>query len=504
MFLFLLILSVYWLVFPKEVSAVVLFEDDFSTGLSKWNITRGELSWWSTEHYKAEVTIPQKLSITDLVPKDEYWDSSWKNYIYEVEVTPLEGVDRNIVFRFHDNYNWQQLHLVTNSFNLVGWKDGSIDPFLNILGPRSISNHFTYKVKVIVNEATVTIFINGKLFIEHAYNGNFDIYSGKIALRGSTGTVFPSKVSFDNVVVRSIDDPEVFLNTPIHKQNNTRWKDKEYDTALQWSSQPTIGEWGCALTSLVMLFEYYDLVTFPNGLLLNVDSMNEWLKSQPDGYIGEGLVNWVAATRLTKKISDRFGTPKLEYKRLIGPAILNSIERINSLQPTILEIPGHFMLSTGYSSNKEDIYINDPLFSFQKLSQHQKPLLSTLTFTPSQTDLSYLLIIAPLNTNLELLDLNGNKIPAVQVHTESIKNASETQLTSRKLLEFPKPASGYYQIKIIQSVQSFYPVSIWAYDFNAEPTLLEASGSQEIERFIIKYQKEGGSSLVSIQNQCVL
>lgn len=49
---------------------------------------------------------------------------------------------------------------------------------------------------------------------------------------------------------------------------------------------------GCALTSAVMVLRYYGVTTGIDGKEVNSRNLNEWLKSQPRGYVGRGRINW--------------------------------------------------------------------------------------------------------------------------------------------------------------------------------------------------------------------
>ena len=89
------------------------------------------------------------------------------------------------------------------------------------------------------------------------------------------------------------------LNVPPLKQISDPWQNQVYDSANLWSPlNPTINRWGCALTSAAMVFQYHGLTKLPDNTTLDPGTVNAWLKTQLDGYVGNGYVNWLALSRL--------------------------------------------------------------------------------------------------------------------------------------------------------------------------------------------------------------
>lgn len=79
---------------------------------------------------------------------------------------------------------------------------------------------------------------------------------------------------------------------PLLKQTSEPWQGLEYDSASIWNpSNTSINTWGCALTSAAMVLQYYNYTKLPDGTALDPGTLNTWLKNQPDGYVGNGLVN---------------------------------------------------------------------------------------------------------------------------------------------------------------------------------------------------------------------
>ncbi|HEX8966146.1 MAG TPA: C39 family peptidase, partial [Patescibacteria group bacterium] len=189
---------------------------------------------------------------------------------------------------------------------------------------------------------------------------------------------------------------EINLNVPLIKQSDDPWQSQEYDTAHLWNSiSTTIHDWGCALTSAVMALQYNGITKMPDNTPLDPASLNAWLKSQPDGYIGNGLVNWLAIPRLTRLAKLSFNNPDftsdaLEYKRIQGNSNESIAADLKNGLPDILEEPGHFIIAKGTQGST--FTINDPYYDRSLLTDtYNNSFLHAGKFVPSHTDLSYLM-----------------------------------------------------------------------------------------------------------------
>ena len=111
----LLIILLIVLIFPRRADAVVLFQDDFNDGdASDWIVARnmqwnnqsescyfnGQPANWQVVDGKYGIVIDGKPCVTESMPIDQLWDNSWNNYIFESDITFIEGVDANIAFRY--------------------------------------------------------------------------------------------------------------------------------------------------------------------------------------------------------------------------------------------------------------------------------------------------------------------------------------------------------------------------------------------------------------------
>ncbi len=494
-----IILLLLMLIFPSIcIGSEIVFEDDFSNNFDKWQLITNTHSQWRVVNKKAEATVEKFYSKTEMVPKDEYWDSSWKEYEYHLEITPLEGVDKNIGFGYQDKNNWYEVHFREDDVNVVRVKNGyvTMDSYEHFL----MENGTTYNVIIRFTEDAITLTIDNQeigTFADWSYEDG----GGKISLKAGTGAAFPTKVRFDNIQVVLIENQNgKKLDVPLFKQVDPQWKNEEYDTATEWSKKPSIGRWGCAMSSMAMILRYYGISQLPDKTTLTPSSLNLWLKKQPDGYIGQGHTNWLAATRLTKIMSQTLETPKLEYHRDAEASIDSITKEIDEDRPSILQINGHFLVSTGYTNDKKDLYIHDPAYIFSLFSEHEKPLLSSRNFTPSQTDLSYLLLVYKPELEVQITHQDGSPVSPLQVFEETVEDpiddSGETSPHYR-MAHIPKPNTGDFLVSVRQPTLRPFELSIFAYDQEANPTLLHQTGvaGPTALTFTINYQKENPSSI---------
>jgi hypothetical protein len=486
---------------PKHIHGQeLLFEDDFSQGFIKWKPTRDNGSMWSIVDGKAYVNVQRFFYITEMIPKDQYWNSNWHNIEYELDFTPLEGVDRNVSFGFQDVQNWYEIHFVSTEYNLVRLENGIVK--LNVFSPFIMENGRTYRLKIQLYEGNIKIFTDGVKIADQndwSFNQNY----GRIGIKAGTGSIAPTRAYIDNVIVRSyVPDDGKQLHVELLKQFDPKWKDQEYDSATKWSDRPTIHRWGCALTSMAMILRYHGLKTLPDGTVLDPASLNSWLRSQSDGYLHEGSLNWIAVTRLTRLISEKINTPKLEFKRL-GADLNLAKNEINGNRPVILQLPGHFLVADGVPADQSTLSIKDPAYTYTKLNQHHDSLLSFSQFVPSHTDLSYMVISHSPGLHITLKDESGTIIPGFEEFSDQIKDVLENSGETNPALtihHFPKPNSGKYTVEAYQNQVGTYALQFLTYDSGANVTQQNSSGTVGLSPiyFEISYQKNGVSQINQI------
>ncbi len=298
------------------------------------------------------------------------------------------------------------------------------------------------------------------------------------------------------------------LNVPLLKQTSPPWQSLEYDTAHVWSPlAQTINDWGCALTSAAMVFKFHGINKLPDGTTLDPGTLNTWLKNEPDGYIGTGWVNWIALSRLSRlatSINSITAFDGLEYTRVASTdaSIASSpsaklTDDITHNLPDILEEPGHFIVAKGI--NGSTFAINDPYFDRQTLNDsYGNTFINAGTYTPSHTDLSYILLIVNQNVNLNFQNSNnqvvGNQFIQQPLLNDTNGNPAGSPL---KFLYLPKPNNGDYIATLSAGQNQTYQFGVYLYDKDGNVQISTYSGvlgPNSKDTFTISFNKDNTSS----------
>lgn len=465
----------------NEVVASDSFEDGYLQ--SQWMLTEGSEHTAKVQNGKFVFTITQPQYITQY-----YLDTTLpKNYRIEYEMTPYSGADKNIYTKFFDPQNWIQMHISGSNFYFVAVKNGEV--LLLDSGVYEWTNGQTKQVVIQNNNGQLEIWLNNQE-IATGTDPFADWYGGFFSLLVGTGAVYPTKVSFDNVVIYDLDFQSIdghILNVERMTQTDGRWSGQEYDSASQWSNKTTIADWGCAMTSAVMIMRYHGISTMPDGSEVNPETVNTWMQNN-HGYVG-GLVSFASLTVLAREISDIYGTPKLEYQRhsadydpIIG--------QINQDRPVVLEIPGHFVVGNGYKNNG-DLRIVDPSYNRTLLSEHGTTLLSMRTLTPSYTDLRFIEILLPSGVTGYLQDSAGHPVPN-SLSFESYIQTQDGEITTASLIEVPKLLEGEYRL-VLTSPAAEGEVQLKSVDIGGNQDVLTAQIESEQLKILVHL---GGSAVI--------
>jgi hypothetical protein len=497
---FLFISSIY----TKQVfGQSILFQDNFEdSDITDWTIYPAQYPWVINNSYGSNMV---GSIITFPMHEAQNGDYSWTDYEFSVDILPIDNFDRNIFFRATPNrvayYNLTfpigyGLHLSPTYITLQKYTStmGSNSPDIpgqsyNFPANDQWQVGIKRNIKVIVKGNLIKVYYDdiAKPVLEYADN-NDPVLSGRIAIVHASGGQGHSEVYFDNVIVKSLPpDAPTFpsLNVPIMSQKNTTWGLDIYDHANvndSWSNgYIRIYNWGCALTSAAMVLKFHGHPVDP-GIL------NTWLKSVPDGYIGNGLINWIAVSRYSL-INKTPTSPALEFLR-IEPTNENLLNEIVSGRPAILNVGKHFVVAK--SQTASSFGINDPLVDSgnRELSYYGGSFNALNTFTPSNTDLSYILLVT--NTpNLTFYDSGGNVINGVK-YSEGPIQIDETGLTSETgtvyTIMVPKPTVGTYKVDV--SGTGNYFLDYYAYDQLGNPQILKMSGifdGTRVEQYELTY-----------------
>jgi hypothetical protein len=420
-------------------------------------------------------------------------------YVY----TAIPGVDAcaSIDFNWSQGGNWTGIifntsHEATSdkAWSMFSVHGGDQRWFLYRFGTEqmydsiSIDYQNTHTIKLCISNDLVEGFIDNTLIVS-APNVGQTKYFG-FASQIGTNDLDNFKIEKDIPVV------EIDLDVPLLKQTASPWGAQIYNSANLWNpSDPSIGSWGCAMTSASMVFKYHGINKLPDGRSLDPGTLNTWLKSQKDGFVGNGLVNWIALTRLSKKAKNinNLTYDALEFFRKQTVDKQTIVSDLKNNLPDIVGVPGHFIVAKGTKGN--DLLINDPFYNRNLLSEFNDDILSIGTFVPSNTDLSYLLFVTETNVRLEITDSTGKKV-AERFSENAIvnpNNPSETNSEFLDLYAIQKPSETNYNILVNSVNNTPYDIKIYSYDKNGEVFTRKLTGEVSIEnpaRININYSSE--------------
>jgi hypothetical protein len=423
------------------------------------------------------INIENQGSCTsNLIPDSTIWPKDISNYSVEFDITFVKGTDHNFIYRVPSGYGsttstFYEIHFTPPGG--VGLMDG-IPHTINVENPRSFSNGETYHVRVDIEENNVKLYIDNQLIKD--YTAIDDIPPGRIGLRGGTGADPNSETYYDNIIVTSSE-----INVPPLKQTDPAWGSQVYDSADLWSpNDPSIGSYGCAMTSATMVLQYYGIQNLPDGTPLNPGSLNTWLKGQPDGYVDGGLLNWLAITKLAKQAGESAYNPGFTYDSLEfkwgGNDTAALIDDLTNNIPDILEEHGHFIVAKGVDGNS--FAINDPYYNRESLNDYGDTFLSTRRYIPANSDLSYLQFVVDKNVTVKLTNANGNDVGEQHIEEplENDNNPGSTTGEALKIVLLPKPTTGTYHLTLSSPTTTSYHLSTYMYTQDADVNMFKDFG----------------------------
>jgi hypothetical protein len=503
--------------FPVYAESTTIFTEGFSTPFGdKWQVVWNR-QWqdetkpcmnklsptvWSQNMGKIFAEIDGPPCITAFAPTN-FNISDVPKYTVNFRLQMYESteMDRSFIFLWQDSANWYDVKFYGNSVVIQKVVNGQGYTLPGSVGfyPFQLNQEYPFSIEV-TQQQRIVVKLGSQILLDVADQAPFlqTSIDKKIAFGSGVGARSRSVTSYDQVEVKSETSNQslISLNVPSFKQTDPNWSQLEYDHARNWATVPTMNRWGCAVTSMAMILRYYGIDSLPSGENITPASLNQWLKDQVDGYIS-GNVNWLAVTRLTRLVSAKNNTPKLEFSRQDGnqEEILQLAKQdILAQKPVILGVEGHFFVADGVNSLANTLFIKDPAFSYSLLSQHVKEVLTIRRFQPSQTDLSYLFITLPADLEFEIKNDQGEVITTERT-TEYLAdpftiNGENSPLVQQVLIR--KPETGRYYLQIYQLEPKPYSLSIYSYDVAGNVQIQEKTGEvgPEPQTIEIDYQKE--------------
>ena len=515
---FILLFSVYASSINIATASYKTFEDNFDnipngSFPNKWILAPDPFlpqcpQAWYVDNGVLKISVNTGPCSTNIVPLDSEWNGFGNNYVFELDVTFISGVDHNIVYRMFpltDGFikDFYELHFQSPGDFTLSAPAGTYSVF----NSRNYDFNKTFHIKIIVNEKNIKVFIDGNLVRD--YTSLTDIPSGKVALRTGTGAVIYSETWFDNIKITSLDDvpsptptssptPIPISDLDVHslKQTSDPWQSQIYDAANKWAANsPSIASWGCALTSATMILNYHGINKLPNGTILDPGTLNFWLKSQKDGYIGTGWINWLAVSRLSKLSKSINGITKFDALEYLMTYTENSdrvTSDIKNSNPDILGVSGHFIVAKGI--NKNTFNINDPYYNRTTLNDYGNHFYSIGTYKPSNTDLSYIMLSTNPDINIEVKNSNNSTVGEnfVQEPINNPLNSVQINLPI-KIFYLPQPTDKNYKLKISSFTDKIYNLGVYLYDRDGNVNILNQTGftnPSKSDNYTIKFDKQ--------------
>lgn len=430
-----------------------------------WELVLGDLDEWQIVEgrLQGQLQAPPVLSSwrTAITPRFSLWPVK-SNYQFSFDFTPLDSADKNFGVLFNYRFNDRGKILLSYlSFHFINQRvfietfEGNFLTHKTLV-PCPLNPGQTYHFHLIFQKPDFELYVDNQLLFSSKNDQDFwpiFLEPGRPFFYLTKGDHDQSAVIYSNFVLQYY--PQLLVS--YFSQTHASWANVVYDHSQEFFDPAlTIGSSGCALTSAVMLLNYYGFDTFPDqetwpselrGKTINPETLNFWLKNEADGYLGVALVNWLAITRLTKLLSQSADTmSSLEFAYAdYHEDLIN--EELSAGRPIIADLDGHFVLLTGIVENSEDgeinnYLINDPIDNEHTiLDLRENPIKSLRLFKSSQTDLSYFLLLSPEELNLNLMNVEENlELPAVIAREENLLKLAQDYY----LYYWPKPADGEY------------------------------------------------------------
>lgn len=485
---------------PLPTKATVLFFDDFETdSLSKWEIING--SWDIQEilssnwaHTYVPIQSDSEIQTGNFTWSDyEFHLNIYKHYAPDVNVFFRVQPFRTEIFSGHDIPQAYSIHITST---IVELQKATSTEFKTVdSGYAGFGGDINGEFIIKVTGNLINIYYQTKDNLIISYQDNDNPYmNGRIALGSITGSS-SANVYFDNITVTSIEPASTGLSLPNLKQYSNPWGPLEYDSASDWADDPEITRWGCALTSAAMILQYYNHDTDP-------EKLNDWLLNQPDGYIGKGLVNWNTISRFslinTQKLDENKNLTALEMKyNPFSTTLVDSELELD--QPLIAKVPGHFFGVKG--KDDSEYLINDPASEFRTtLSQvetaYASPTKSLITYTPTETDLSYIILTSPNQNPFKVFNQDDSEIFDGYFSEEMLWDDTTLTPGGNEVINsfyLSKPINGIY--KVIMNTNDEYLLNYYFYDNLGEVSMgkIDGENTGTETTFIINYKDGVGS-----------
>lgn len=173
----------------------VLFVDDFSSGLHRWDADRDGV--WSQTRGMLRADLPDQKQIRSLIHTG---DTAWTDIAVDLDMCMMRGVDKGVVVRVRGEAGL--------GVDLRGGSYQDVVMYLREwpMGRAAATNaNGTWNhIRVEARGHRYKVFVNGELKLDRV-DGRSARPAGRIALPAYTGGVAKCTVYYDNVVVTQLD-----------------------------------------------------------------------------------------------------------------------------------------------------------------------------------------------------------------------------------------------------------------------------------------------------------
>lgn len=510
---------------PRSANASsLLFSDSFDDGRRpEWQESLGINGSWVVQdgYYRSTVL---KSGPGDVPSKSVVGFDDWNDYDFRYKIYGEQGVDKVVYFKYGNN---------GDSFyeiNLINGSPGAVFFCKKIVGvtkicPRyaqfNISSSQWYEVSILTSGTNIKVLINNNLLLDFD-DPSPNLLTGKVALVAWPGAYCGNNctttVRFDGVEVVGEGTPILSPTPspfPYFNQKDSPWGDDEYDHATGWKPQPpsdtTFSRWGCAVTSAAMVLRHHGVAKGPDGQTTDPETLNSWLNSQSDGYLGNGGVNWLALTRYAKLANNAYASQtKLKFLRTNSPDFASLDTDLAADHPPILEETNpsgngsHFIVATEKQGSAYNI--NDPYFeNYETLASYSNTFLGMRRFVPTNSDLSYLMATSVEDVTLSLVDSNGGLLSGALSYQElPIGSPTVNEVSGKTLnsVSLAQPENGIYQLIVTGPDMQTAQVTRYTYNIDGNVNigdyhfLLEPG---EEEAILINFDKSDVNSSAAIK-----
>lgn len=516
----------------------LIFSEDFDSGFDNSWETRhfsgtNTNSYWKILNNKYGMMINESGQTGNSISGE-----NWTDYVYELDMYPISGVDRNFVFRYQKDLlnstkdKFYEVHVSGDNVRLgKAYGQG-----ITISAKFQLDNYKEYRWRIELIGPNIKVFAkekNAENFIKLIdYTDNENPYlSGSVGVRVGAGSVIPSEVYFDNINVFDLfsppptptmtpvptptltptpppPTPTPTLAVPYYSQRDDTWKNDQYDFLDR-----TIEQVGCALTSATMVLRHHGIDKLPlNGNLvdLNPGTLNQWLNlpENADGWWRRGAMSWGAVTRLAKILHDNYSPAysKLEYQvAATDSAVLTD--------PLIFKYPEpqspsgyHFVVGYGVEPTASGFkyLIHDPWdVSHTLLESPPTTLARAGHFYKTSSDLSFIFINADSPLTMTLKDSALQPVGLIQSELPLANKLDPSDQTGQPFwnLSFKYPPPGHYLLSLSATHNGWYFFEIYAYNPEGEVSVIKEKVyllAGQTNQFQLNYQR-GGNPVATLQ-----